>query len=114
MKIEFVDFYPRRIKGNKTFRGTCQIYIVDFDMDIRGIMVSKNGSTLRFYMPVGTGIDHETNERVRYPLISFTKKETMQEIFDFLGQIAQEKIWPVLQEEAKKMAKGVENKVAQA
>jgi len=102
MNLEFVDFYPRRIKGNKAFRGTCQVYISDFDLDIRGISVNKNGSKLIFFMPRGMGIDHETGKKVWYPVVSFTKKETMQEIYDFLASIAEEKIWPVLRKLAKK------------
>lgn len=77
MNIEIVEFYPLENKQNKyKLIGTLHIYLVDYEIDIRGIFaaVAKNGAVF-FNMPGGYGIDQETGKKVRYPYLGFTDSE---------------------------------------
>lgn len=101
MKFEFVDFYPKRIPGNKRYRGTCQVYFIDIQMDLRGIQVQKVGAKLYFRIPRGFAHDQETGKEVMYPIIGFTDEKITTSLFEFLQQEASPIIWEKLKELAK-------------
>jgi hypothetical protein len=88
MKIEFVEFYPYNpeisIKKNKNILGTVHIYLIEEEMDIRGILVSKAGKGIYFHLPHYTAIDEETRKPVRYPHIRFTNDSKHKSLMDFL------------------------------
>lgn len=88
MNIELVEFYPlkNKIKHKSGWSqiGTVHVYLIDHEMDLRGIIVIKNGQKYRFYLPNFQAIDEETGEKVRYPLIRFIKEEKHQALIDFL------------------------------
>lgn len=84
MKFELVEFYP--IKDSKFRRtvGTVHIYAIDCELDIRGILVTKQGNAIYFNFPHYNAKDQETNENVRYPHIRWTNDKTHKEMLDFL------------------------------
>ena len=88
MKFELVDFYPttekNRKKSQRNLVGTVHLYIIDYQIDLRGIRVAKNGKGLYFLMPHIFGQDHETGEQVRYPVFRFTNQKDHDEMMDFL------------------------------
>jgi len=89
MKIEFIEFYPQRkvkkIKDKeKISLGTVHIYLIEEEMDIRGISVVKSGKGLFFRFPHFPGKDEDTNEKVMYPHVRFTNDNKQKEMLDFL------------------------------
>lgn len=85
MKFEMVEFYPAgEPKRKKNFLGTLHIYAIDCELDIRGILVTKHGNGMFFNLPHFKGVDSETNQEVRYPLIRWTNEATHKEMMDFL------------------------------
>lgn len=78
MKIEIVEFYPYIPKNEedrltkKSLLGTLHVYLVDYEIDLRGITVHRHPGGIRFLMPQKFTFDHETNALVRYPVIQFT------------------------------------------
>ena len=52
--------------------GTLHIYLIDYGLDILWIFaaVAKNGSVF-FKLPCGFGVDQETGQKVRYPILGF-------------------------------------------
>jgi hypothetical protein len=77
MKIELVEIYKEKAL-NKKFIGTAHIYLIDYDIDIRGIGVfrKKNGYFCR--LADRFALDPKTNEKVRYPVFRFTNPEKQQ------------------------------------
>lgn len=93
MQIEVVEFYPARKEQKKDFlRGTLHVYIIDFCMDIRGIVVQKNRDKWYFYLPSKFAKDPETNKDVQYPVINFTQAGMNVELFGLIKQHGQEYI----------------------
>jgi hypothetical protein len=94
MNIEIVDFFPfpKQIIKNKTC-GTMHVYLIDLEIDIRGMYIefSKNGS-LYIRMPGGFGIDHETGQKVRYPIFSFTSQQKGKALMQAIKTKAKEYI----------------------
>jgi hypothetical protein len=92
MNIEIVDFFPfpKQIIKNKTC-GTMHVYLIDLEIDIRGMYIefSKNGS-LYMRMPGGFGIDHETGQKVRYPIFSFTSQQKGEALMQSIRTKAKE------------------------
>jgi len=88
MKFELVGFFPltdkNRGKAKKSTLGSIHIYLIDCQIDIRGIMVSKKGKSLFFHIPHFYGLDGETGEPIRYPFFRFTKEKDHQDLLDFL------------------------------
>ena len=81
MKIEIVDFYPKRTEKKDAFlQGHLRIYLIDQQMDILGVFVQKIKDKWFFRLPSGKGTDHETNEMVRFPLVSFTNRDKNKEL----------------------------------
>jgi DNA-binding cell septation regulator SpoVG len=96
MNIELVEFYDLPIdKKHKKRAGTLHIYLIDYQIDIRGIRVIFNKSRMYVNMPARTGIDPETGEKVIYPVFSFTdhnkNKEIVVVITEKLRKFLQEK-----------------------
>ena len=90
MKFELVEFYPitDKNRGNlkKNALGTVHLYVIDCDLDIRGIRVTKHGNTLHFHLPHCIGFDHETGEKIKYPIVRWTSQSKHDELMDFLHQ----------------------------
>lgn len=80
MKVEIVGFY-KNIDRKFKMIGTMHIYLVDLDLDIRGIVVNKGAKGRWFYrMPGRHGLDPETKEMMWYPHVSFSNKEMHDEM----------------------------------
>lgn len=78
MKVEVVDFYPfskHIVQGRSKAIGTMHIYIEEFNMDLKGILVRQRGKRYFFFLPSQLAIDAETKEKVRYPLISLLNEK---------------------------------------
>lgn len=88
MKVEIVGFYKNTDKKTK-IKGTLHVYLVDFDLDIRGIAVHKGAKGGWFYqMPGRKTLDAETKEMVWYPHISFSDKQIHDEMIQSIIQEA--------------------------
>lgn len=83
MEIEIVGFYPYREQGNNLL-GTLHINIVDLGLDIRGVFVSVRNKRWFFSMPTKHTIDPETQEKVKYPTVTFTNREKQNELLDLI------------------------------
>jgi hypothetical protein len=103
MKIEFVEFYPhivsKEAKGrkNKNYIGTVHVYLIDAQLDIRGINVYRNKDSFKFSLPFRVAFSADTGELGRYPCISFTDPKKHKELMDFLHQVAEPAIKQHLQ-----------------
>lgn len=88
MKFELVDFYPitdkNRGNAKRNMLGTVHIYAIDCQLDIRGIKVTQQGKSLFFHIPHIFGQDHETGEKVKYPVFRWTNQSSHEEMMDFL------------------------------
>jgi hypothetical protein len=84
--IEVVEFYPNKItkKGHK-LEGTLHIYIIDWDVDIKGINVTCKANGYWFFgMPNKLGWDVDEKDNIRYPIFSFMDRERQRM---FMAQI---------------------------
>jgi DNA-binding cell septation regulator SpoVG len=71
MKVEVIEFYQdKQPKKSCTMSGTMHVYIPDFDLDLRGIVVLKGSKGYMFYLPSRFAID-ETGKKIMYPILSF-------------------------------------------
>lgn len=86
LQIEIVDFYQDYKKGNN-IKGSLHVYIIDYEMDIRGILVSHIKKKWWFDLPFRFAIDAETNEKVKYPVISFSNKEKHDQLFNLIKSV---------------------------
>lgn len=89
MKFEFVEFYPSNEKNRKkhdspNLLGTVHIYLIDFQIDLRGIRVLKSGNKIFFFIPHIQTHDHETGEKVRYPVFRLNNQKNHDEMMKFL------------------------------
>lgn len=79
MKIEVVEFYhDETLTKQKLKHGTMHIYIIDLQIDIRGIRWFKTKKKWIMRMPHLIGI--EDGKRVFYPVVTFTDTEKMNEL----------------------------------
>lgn len=100
MQFELVEFYPITEKSqvkDKNLLGTIHLYIIDYNFDLRGIRVIKRGKNILFFLPHILGFDHESGERMRYPVFSFTNKKDHEDMMDFLHK----EVKPVIQSNLK-------------
>lgn len=86
MKIEIVEFYPlhKLVRKKKSdYLGTLHIFIEDFEIDIRGIMViiMSNGNWF-FQLPSVKTLD-EDGKKVSFPVFSFLDYSKQRSILDF-------------------------------
>ena len=82
MKFEIVDFYPST-EPKKNMYGTMHVYIIDYQMDFRGILV-KNGLNGIFFQLPGMTVLDENRQKVFFPFIDFTDQEKKKELINFL------------------------------
>lgn len=91
MNLEFVEFYPN---PNITFPitkrrnvkniGTIHIYLIDYDIDLRGISINYEEGKIFFQFPHFRTIDEDTKKPVSYPHFRFMNQQKHKELFDFL------------------------------
>jgi hypothetical protein len=83
MDIEILEFYPIEKNDTKqTLTGTLRIRLVDLEIEILGIYVSKDKDFWYFNLPGRKGVHHETGQLVRYPAIVFTDRDKQREFID--------------------------------
>lgn len=76
MNIEIVGFYKNMDKKKKLY-GTFHVYLIDQDIDIRGIPVFlKKKDYYIINLPDGWAIDEDTKIKVRFPIFSFANNDT--------------------------------------
>ena len=76
MEIEVVEFYPKKVEREQMLlKGSLHVYLIDWQADLRGIFVHRIKDQWRFFLPFGWGIDLETTQEVRYPILSLTDGE---------------------------------------
>jgi hypothetical protein len=103
MKFEFVEFYLWNKKTkSKTIVGTVHIYVIDCELDIRGIRVFKSTRGVLFLPPYEICKDHEDvtggQKMVRYPIVSWTNEKTQKEMIKFLNEEVKPIILKILEE----------------
>jgi len=104
MKFELVDFYPISKKTrtkSKTIVGTVHLYLIDLNIDLRGIRVNRTKNSIHFLMPHSVAYDDEAKKEVYYPIFSFTKPEQYKEMLDFLHN----EVKPIIKERLNAKAK---------
>lgn len=105
-QVEIVEFYPNPVKG---FMGTMHIYLPEFLMDIRGVVVTRNNYGYFFRLPYRRGIDEEGKE-VIFPFIGFSDPTIWDAIISslqkegskYVENVLKEKGFPVLRPFKKK------------
>lgn len=76
MEVEIVEFYPiERNDEKQTLFGSLHVYLVDIEVDLRGIQVKKRKNSWFFGLPSMVNLDQETKERVRFPVFAFVSRE---------------------------------------
>lgn len=103
MKFELVEFYAIDNKEFPKTLGTVHIYAIDCELDIRGILVTKQAKGIYFNLPHYNAKDQETGENVRYPHIRWTNQKTHEEMLNFLHR----EVKPLVLKNLK--ARGVKN-----
>lgn len=86
MSYEFIEFYPFQegeVKNKKAI-GTCHVYCIDSELDIRGILVLECNNHYLFKLPSRSQIDPETKEKVHYPCVFFANDERKKKFFETL------------------------------
>ena len=81
-EVEIVEFYPDPKKG---FVGTMHIYLPEFLMDVRGILVLRYRGKYFFKLPQNKGTD-ENGKVSYYPILSFSDPIRWKMIIRFLQQ----------------------------
>lgn len=85
MDIEIVEFYPtQKDSKQRIIKGTMHIYLIPYEIDIRGILCSCNGKSWWFQMPFSSQWDNVEKKIMRFPIFSFSNKEKYEEIITFL------------------------------
>lgn len=93
MKVELVGYYPFCPKKKLKYNGTCHIYLVDYGIDIRGILVKKKKVGYFVVMPMKKAYDPEEKKVVCYPALRFTDQKKQDEFLHAVQEIlTQEKI----------------------
>jgi hypothetical protein len=82
MNFELVEYYPAPCKNGTLHLGTCHIYWIEEQMDIRYINVRRSGKHIVYHMPWLYAINDE-GRRIRCPVISFTDPSRQKEIIRF-------------------------------
>lgn len=84
MKIEFVEFYPIETKKKSNLLGTVHLYLIEEEMDLRGILVFKAPKGYFYKLPHFKTFDLEEKKMVFYPHVRFTNEEKHKELVSFL------------------------------
>lgn len=95
--FEIVGFYPAKPGKNKTFLGTIHAYLIDADIDLRGINVFRKGKNYFYKFPEKFQLDPQTNRVERFPVMSFNNPDKQRQMIEFLRKSAPE----IIQEEMK-------------
>ncbi len=95
MEIEIQDFYPSKPRNNKVeLTGTLSLYVVDYDLDIRGIVVDRVKGRYYFRLPSNGAFDEDgkplidNGRRVRYPIVTFTSRQKQDELMAEIRKLA--------------------------
>ena len=73
MEIEIIEAYIIKTKADDIPKGwSLHVYIIDWEMDIRGIMMIKTSSGWIFRMPHLKNYDVIEKKIITYPVISFS------------------------------------------
>lgn len=98
MKIEFVEFYKydgkRFNKSTRKILGTVHVYLIEEELDIRGINAIDTGKGIFFFFPHFYAIDEDTKEIVKYPYMRFVNDNKHKALMDFLHQ----EVKPIIRE----------------
>jgi hypothetical protein len=74
MEVELIDFFPPK-KIIKGMWGYLHVYLIDYDLDIRGIEVRKiNKGGVTVWMPLKEGQRFDTGQKVLYTTVQFANK----------------------------------------
>jgi len=79
MNLEIVEAYPRMF-NKKIFAGTIHVFLIDEQIDIRGVMFSKNGNHTFVDLPYIYGYDRDDNKFVKYPMFQFFQPEKNKDL----------------------------------
>src|SRR5690242_13796195 len=89
MKIEIQEFYPMKSRDKKfDLTGSLSIYVIDHDLDIRGVSVSRCKGKYFFRLPFRNAFDEngqqiiEDGRKVQYPLVTFASREKQTALMD--------------------------------
>lgn len=75
--------------------GTVHVYLVDDEMDLRGIRVTTKGDKIFFHLPRGASVDEE-GKLTWYPIFTWTNAKKHDDLIDFLHQVAKPAIKLIL------------------
>lgn len=100
MDIEIVEFYEmHRVDEKRILQGSLHIYLIDLDVDLRGIMVRKRNDSWFFGLPSLFGIDPDTKKKVKFPIFSFADRKKTDEMKKLIIKKGKEYIVNKLKEE---------------
>lgn len=74
MNVEILEFFVQE-RDKHYLTGTMKVRLIDFDMLIMGIYVTKSKTSWWFEMPFKTTRDKETNAKITYPVVTFLDRE---------------------------------------
>jgi len=81
LKIEIVEMYPyERIDAKGVFKANMHVYVIDWDLDIRGFTFHRKGDKYKVFFPNNRNFDRDEQKMVRFPVLNFSRKEK-NEIF---------------------------------
>lgn len=102
--IEIVNFYIINREDSKQFmQGTLHVYLVDLEIDLRGVFVSKKKDFWHFSLPLQKALDSEKKTN-RYPVISFRDRDKTTQLL----QAIREKGKPYIEEYLKTNTQPIE------
>jgi hypothetical protein len=91
MEIEIVEFYETfRDEEKHTLKGTLHIYLVDLQLDLRGLQVLVEKKFWRINIPHQRGKDPDTGEIVQYPVFAFMDREKTRQLIDLMRKKGRE------------------------
>ena len=92
MNIEVVEFYETLREDHKQIlKGTLHVYLIDCQIDLRGIHVSKQKGFWFFRIPHQWTLN-EVGEKLFYPVMSFIDKESNLMLMNLIREKGKEYI----------------------
>lgn len=92
MQINIVNFYPfERNDQKQIVKGSLHVAIKladNIELNIRGILASRQNDKWFFRMPFKNGTCHKTGNTVTYPTLSFTDQEMNKELLNAIYEKA--------------------------
>lgn len=105
MKIEIQEFYPFTKEGYEgCFLGTLHVYLIDLNMDIRGIEVLVVKNKYKFYLP--KKYEMKKGYKIWYPVINFLDNNKNKELKKELNKKGLEFIKNYMNEQNKQKEEG--------